>query len=323
MAACVCLFAFGSPILAEDASATPLDRLKARSAEERWQELRTRLHDAPASKPDSKRRAADATSAAAPRPRDASLRQATAADSAPIPRTAMLPPDHEPATVLRTAPPERVFIETAQPESPRIDDVPRPLAEFPDEAPAELPQLPGRMGGERATSNQLKRVTDILPFLDYEPDPQVAATDPCHNLCPRPDGEMCKPLPDGRQPQCPVEVPIEGPPHVESLMPGLCFNWEATNLFHNPLYFEDAQLERYGHTYHHCVQPFVSAGKFGGQLLGLPYQMAIDPMWERRYVLGWYRPGDCAPHLHHQVPFNAKAAAVQGGAMTGLFFLIP
>lgn len=186
-----------------------------------------------------------------------------------------------------------------------------------------FPQLPGRRGAEPVTSNQLKRVTDILPFVDYEPDPATAAMDPCHNLCPRPDGVECKAGPDGHLPECPVEVPIDGPPHELSVMPGICFAWEASNLFHNPLYFEDAQLERYGHTYHHCVQPFVSVGKFGAQLLGLPYQMSIDPMWRKRYVLGWYRPGDCVPHLHYQVPLNAKAAAVQGGVTTGLFFLIP
>ena len=41
------------------------------------------------------------------------------------------------------------------------------------------------------------------------------------------------------------------------------------NLWYNPLYFEDAPLERYGHTYHHALQPFASVAKFGKQLIGL------------------------------------------------------
>ncbi len=101
------------------------------------------------------------------------------------------------------------------------------------------------------------------------------------------------------------------------------FTWMASNLYHNPLYFEDPALERYGHTYHPLVQPFASAGRFTTQLVGLPYQMAIDPIQRRRYTLGWYRPGDCAPKKHYQIPLNKKAAAVEAGVVTGAFFLFP
>ena len=59
------------------------------------------------------------------------------------------------------------------------------------------------------------------------------------------------------------------------------------------------------------------------QLVGLPYQMTIDPVYRRRYSLGWYRPGECAPKLHYQIPFSTRAAAVQAGVLTGLFFVVP
>lgn len=101
------------------------------------------------------------------------------------------------------------------------------------------------------------------------------------------------------------------------------YMWEASQLFSNPLYFEDPPLERYGHSHHKLVQPFVSAGRFGTQLIGLPYQMAIDPICKKMYALGWYRPGECVPHKHYQIPLNAKAAIVQGSVVTGLIFLIP
>lgn len=101
------------------------------------------------------------------------------------------------------------------------------------------------------------------------------------------------------------------------------FAWEASNFYHYPLYFEDPALERYGHTYHEAVQPFVSAARFGVQLVGLPYQMAIDPIHKRMYPLGWYRPGEYAPKLLYQIPLNAKAAAAEAGVATGLFFLFP
>ena len=99
--------------------------------------------------------------------------------------------------------------------------------------------------------------------------------------------------------------------------------WAPTNLYYHPLYFEDPSLERYGHTYHPVVQPFASAGRFATQLVGLPYQMALRPVHSREYALGYYRPGECAPKKHYQIPFNEEAAVVQAAAMVGFFFIFP
>ncbi len=105
--------------------------------------------------------------------------------------------------------------------------------------------------------------------------------------------------------------------------PDTLYAWEPSNFYHYPLYFEDAVLERYGHTYHPVVQPVVSVAKFGSQLVMLPYQMTLDPVDRPMYSLGWYRPGDCAPKLRYQPPLNGQAAAVEAGVWTGLFFLVP
>ena len=99
--------------------------------------------------------------------------------------------------------------------------------------------------------------------------------------------------------------------------------WEASNLYHNPLYFDDPTLERYGHTHHEIVQPFVSTGRFAAQVLGLPYSMTIDPICKKRYTLGFYRPGECVPYLYHQVPFNEDAFATTFAFYSGMFFLFP
>ena len=106
-------------------------------------------------------------------------------------------------------------------------------------------------------------------------------------------------------------------PYVPPTRQPIMYHWAASNLYHNPLYFEDPALERYGHTYNKFLQPFASAGRMTAQLVGLPYQMAIDPKNRRRYSLGWIRPGDCAPKLKYQVPLNRKAALVQGAAVLG------
>lgn len=99
--------------------------------------------------------------------------------------------------------------------------------------------------------------------------------------------------------------------------------WEAPNQTYYTTYFEDIVAERYGHTYPFVVQPFVSAARFGGRLVTMPYQMALDPPWVERSALGYYRPGEVTPKLTYQIPWNAKAAAVQAATVTGLFFAIP
>jgi hypothetical protein len=61
-------------------------------------------------------------------------------------------------------------------------------------------------------------------------------------------------------------------------------------LCHKPLYFEEVQLERYGHTAGPVRQPFISGAHFFVNLAALPYKMAINPPHECQYALGYYRP---------------------------------
>lgn len=169
--------------------------------------------------------------------------------------------------------------------------------------------------------DELKRISSILPYADYSPDHRTQ--DPCQFLCPRPDGRPCKAHPSGTAPQCPREHALSDTPYAQRAFPDSVFQWEASELYHNPLYFEDAALERYGHTYPSIVQPFASAGLFGLQLFGLPYQMTLHPIHKRQYTLGWYRPGEQAPKKLYQIPLNAHAAAVEAGTVTGMIFLFP
>ena len=169
---------------------------------------------------------------------------------------------------------------------------------------------------------KLKKITEIEPYTSYEPNPLIRAKDPCENLCPRPDGAPCKSMGD-RALSCPDEVVLSNEDYVPRCFDETVFAWEASNLWYNPIYFEDVPLERYGHTYPCWIQPFASVGKFGVQLVGLPYQMGIDPPWKKIYPLGYYRPGECAPKLHYQIPWNTRAALIQAGVTTGMFYLIP
>ena len=73
------------------------------------------------------------------------------------------------------------------------------------------------------------------------------------------------------------------------------FTWKASSLCHKPLYFEEVALERYGHSLNPLMQPIFSGVHFFATIPILPYLMGVYPPNECQYVLGYYRPGDCAP----------------------------
>ena len=99
------------------------------------------------------------------------------------------------------------------------------------------------------------------------------------------------------------------------------FTWTASSLCHKPLYFENQQLERYGHTHGPVLQPFHSAAHFFVSLATLPYQSAIHPPTECRYALGYYRPGNCAPWLKDPLPISLEGLSRQAVVTTGLAFI--
>lgn len=99
--------------------------------------------------------------------------------------------------------------------------------------------------------------------------------------------------------------------------------WKASGVCHKPLYFEEPQLERYGHTTGHVVQPVLSGVHFFGNLVALPYHAGINPPWECQYPLGYYRPGSCAPWLVPPVPLSVRGALWEAGAWVGGIAIIP
>lgn len=105
--------------------------------------------------------------------------------------------------------------------------------------------------------------------------------------------------------------------------PEVTYMWKAAANCHKPLYFEQVQLERYGHSWGPCVQPLVSGAHFFTRLPVLPYCMGITPPNECLYPLGYYRPGNCAPYMIDAVPFTWRAAAFQAGATVGTAAILP
>jgi len=99
--------------------------------------------------------------------------------------------------------------------------------------------------------------------------------------------------------------------------------WKASGLCHKPLYFEEVQLERYGHTAGPVLQPVLSGAHFFMNIATLPYQMGMSPPNECEYALGYYRPGSCAPWLLPPVPLSVRGGLMQAGAIVGGVYLIP
>lgn len=219
--------------------------------------------------------------------------------------------------------------------TPAVDEAPALEAAPALETAVQQPELNLKPEPEEKRL-RFKHIRDILPYEDYEPDPEVAAKDKCSNLCPRgPNCPECKER-NGEVgadtlicPACPREQPVPGQDRTDvplfafptRAFPHIHYCWEPSNLYHNPLYFEDFCLERYGHTRHYLLQPIVSTSIFAVQLLGIPYQASIDPIWKKRYTLGWHRPGKFVPYKYYQVPWNTEAALTEAAFVTGGYFL--
>jgi hypothetical protein len=99
--------------------------------------------------------------------------------------------------------------------------------------------------------------------------------------------------------------------------------WKASGACHKPLYFEEVQLERYGHEWGPLVQPAISSLNFVKNAALLPYKMGIHPMNECQYSLGYYRPGSCAPWTVGPIPISLRGAAVQAAAVSGAALALP
>ena len=94
---------------------------------------------------------------------------------------------------------------------------------------------------------------------------------------------------------------------------------DGLGICHRPLYFEDEQLERYGHT-RGPLQYVISPAKFFVTFPILPYEMGLCPPRECIYTLGTYRPGDCSPYYREAIPLSLRASLFEAGFWTGGVF---
>ncbi len=140
-----------------------------------------------------------------------------------------------------------------------------------------------------------------------------------------PIGSLTHQIPSG-QGRLPILCPMsqeEQPAPVSRGWTPVTFTWKASALCHKPAYFEQVQVERYGHTVGPLFQPIVSAAHFFLTVPILPYKMGLYPPNECIYTLGHYRPGSCAPYMLDPLPLSLRAALFEAGAWTAAVFVIP
>ncbi|MDO4629292.1 MAG: hypothetical protein Q4C70_08935, partial [Planctomycetia bacterium] len=193
-----------------------------------------------------------------------------------------------------------------------MDSLPNKMpeaADVPDMVPLDSPLLPDTTT-ESLSRRQVKEEDYDMPCESSEPMHRI--TEITNDIELHDDKIVPK--------SCPLSPEGETFPVRE--FAGTNFTWTASNLCHNPLYFEQPALERYGHTIG-PLQPVLSGAQFLATIPAMPMLMAIDPPNECQYALGYYRPGSCAPRKWSPLPYSTRGAIVEGGVATALVFLIP
>ena len=79
------------------------------------------------------------------------------------------------------------------------------------------------------------------------------------------------------------------------------FWWQSPELWHQPLYFDDVPLERYGQTMRPLLQPAISAGRFFVSIPAIPYKLFVDRPFSMVTEFGKHRPGSCNPCIRQLV----------------------
>ncbi len=197
-----------------------------------------------------------------------------------------------------------------EPQPPVIEDVPAeraPAVEERLEAPPETRPSPEPDEAEDIVRREADLTLKCISPEDFRPVTEITT-----DITPHGD------LPN----ECPLTDDVFDLEQARVWAP-ITFTWKAAALCHKPLYFEQVQLERYGHSWGPYVQPFISGAHFFLTVPILPYKMGLKAPTECVYTLGYYRPGNCAPYMLDPIPLSVRAGLTQAGVMTGAACIFP
>jgi hypothetical protein len=243
---------------------------------------------------------------------------ATNTPSTPKSSPSQYSPDSRPETIRKTTQPATSQNET----SSAVSDAPvpnsvvkQPANTAPSVTERSLPEGLGIGGSD--FSSDISPGTLSLTTIDKN-----APTHVCNVIGFKPINEIScdiKPRP-GRLPD---ECPLAYEPYSGRQFSQTCFQWKASAVCTKGAYFEDVQLERYGHSVCPLLEPVISGAKFFTTIPILPYKAGLTLPDECVYTLGHYRVGNCAPHTLDPLPISVRAILFEGAAVAGAAAIIP
>ena len=123
--------------------------------------------------------------------------------------------------------------------------------------------------------------------------------------------------------ELPKECPLKAPAYTGRFYSRTNYLWNASALCTKGAYFENVQLERYGHSLCPALEPIFSGVRFFVTIPLLPYKMGLAPPNECVYTLGHYRVGNCAPYMLDPLPVSVRAILFEAVAVGGAIAIIP
>ena len=102
------------------------------------------------------------------------------------------------------------------------------------------------------------------------------------------------------------------------------FCWQPSNFFHQPLYFDDAPLERYGQSLCPHLQPVLSGARFFITLPAIPYKIGVDHTHDCVTNLGKYRARELRPCVKETLPLcDLDGALLTAGTALVMVLCLP
>ncbi len=129
----------------------------------------------------------------------------------------------------------------------------------------------------------------------------------------------------------PSNRPVNRMPSPETISmtgQGEVQNWQTASPMssvsaHQPLYFEDVNLERYGTSRNKHCQPIISGARFCFDAASLPYQMTLQPPRMKHRYPHAFEAGRFCRRESTSLPWDRDASLAEAVAILGLIALIP
>lgn len=112
-------------------------------------------------------------------------------------------------------------------------------------------------------------------------------------------------------------------PEYQRSWPVRDFHWQASQFWHQPLYWDYVPWDYSGQWSHRFLQPWKSGVHFFCTFPIIPYKMGLDRPFDRVYTLGKHRPGNAAPRLRQRLPWQWDAITWETAGWVAASYIFP